>query len=102
MPNPEMLLAGLACCLIFALGGIWFGRFELETPRWQRSLKLLLFLAVTFALSARFGLTGGLGFLGLALVAGLSIHFGWCRKHGIDPWTAEPWSEYRRLRGWGA
>ena len=63
---------------------------------------MLVFLAITAGLTARFGLAGGLGFLAFALVAGLSVHFGWCRRHGIDPWTAEPWDEYRRLRGWRA
>ncbi|MGH7856204.1 MAG: hypothetical protein ACREQY_02665 [Candidatus Binatia bacterium] len=102
MPAPELLLAALVCTSIFALGGIWFGHFELETPRWRRSLKLALFLAITLGLTAGLGLATGLGFVALASVAGLSIHFVWCRKHGIDPWTAEPREEYRRLRRWRA
>lgn len=100
MPTPELALAAFLCTLIFALGSIWFGRFELETPRWRRALKLFLFVAITAGLTQSFGLAGGLGFLAFALAVGLSVHFGWCRKHGIDPWTAEPWERYRSLRGW--
>lgn len=102
MPAADLWFAAFACTLLFALGSIWFGRFELETPRWRRALKLLLFVAISVGLTLRFGLGGGLGFLLFALGAGLSVHFVWCRRHGIDPWTAEPWDEYRRLRGWRA
>ncbi len=31
---------------------------------------------------------------------GLMFHFWWCRKHGIDPLTAEPRDKYYELRGW--
>ncbi len=39
-------------------------------------------------------------YLGLPGV-GLAFHLWWCRKHGIDPLTAEPKERYYELRGWG-
>ncbi len=38
----------------------------------------------------------------LMAAVGTTFHFVRCRRHGIDSWTAEPWDEYRRLRGWSA
>lgn len=98
--TPSSLVVALAATLVFALGSIWFGRFELETAKWRRTLKLLLVVALSAAIAARFGTAAGLGVVGFLLVAGLGVHFSWCRKNGIDPWSAEPWPRYRELRGW--
>ena len=98
--TPPSLVVALAATLVFALGSIWFGRFELETPKWRRALKLLLTVALPAAIAARFGVAAGLGVVGFFLVAGLGVHFTWCRNHSIDPWSAEPWPRYRELRGW--
>lgn len=99
-PLDTTLLVALVAALVFALGSVWFGRFELETPKPRRALKLLLTVALPAALASRFGVAAGLAVVALFLVAGLSVHFSWCRKHGIDPWSAEPWQRYRELRGW--
>ena len=40
---------------IFAIGNILFGHFEERTPKWRRVLKVILFLAVTRAVSVQFG-----------------------------------------------
>jgi hypothetical protein len=100
LANPALLTVALVAALVFALGSVWFGRFELETPKWRRSLKLLLTVALPAALAARFGATVGLVLIGFFFALGLSFHFLWCKRHGIDPWTAEPWQRYRELRGW--
>jgi hypothetical protein len=100
MLAPPALLAALAAALVFALGSIWFGRFELETPRWRRTLKLVLVVLLPAGLAARFGAPAGLAVVAGFLVVGTTVHFLWCRRHGIDPWTAEPWERYRALRGW--
>jgi hypothetical protein len=86
----------------FALGSIWFGRFESGAPAWRRTLRLAIVVGVCSTLSATLGALWGLGLLGALATAGLAGHFLWCRKHGIDPWTAEPWERYRRLRGWSS
>jgi hypothetical protein len=31
---------------------------------------------------------------------GLAFHLWWCKKHGINPLTAEPKERYYELRGW--
>ena len=100
LQNPSTLVVALTAALVFALGSIGFGRFELETPRWRRALKLALTVAVPAALAARFGAAAGLGLIVVLTAFGLAVHFVWCRRHRIDPWTAEPWQEYRTLRGW--
>ena len=98
--TPPSLVVALAATLVFALGSIWFGRFELETPKGRRTLKLLLIVALSAAIAGRFGTAAGLGVVGLLVASGLGVHFAWCRKNGIDPWDAEPWPRYRELRGW--
>ena len=101
MPADSTLLAvALAATAVFALGSIWFGRFELETPKWRRTLKLALSVALPVAAAARFGAAAGLGLIAGFLALGLAVHFVWCRRHGNDPWRAEPWERYRTLRGW--
>lgn len=94
------LPAAFAALAIFALGSIWFGRFEEGTPKWRRTVKLLLVVTVVGAIAQRFGDRPALALLGAVAAVGLTFHFVWCHRHGIDPWTAEPWETYRRLRGW--
>ena len=85
---------------IFAIGGIFFGHFEERTPRWQRVLKLLLFIAVVSGLSALLGRTWAFGFLGLSLLAVAYIHTIWLPSKGVNGWTGEPKEKYYELRGW--
>ena len=33
-------------------------------------------------------------------LAGLGVHFWWCRKQGIHPLRATPRQQYYQLRGW--
>jgi len=100
MIDNDLLLVALLTVAVFALGSIWFGRFELETPRWRRTLKFVLFTAVTGSTTAFCGFAAGAALLALATAGGLAVHFTWCRRNGIDPWNAEPWARYRELRGW--
>ena len=99
-PLETSLAVALAAALVFALGSVWFGRFELETPKWRRALKLLFIVALPAALAGRLGAAAGIGVVAFFVAGGLTAHFLWCRKHGIDPWSAEPWQRYRELRGW--
>jgi len=99
-PAPAIWLTAFASSSLFALGSIWFGRFEEGAQRWRRSVKLALTVALPSALTAFFGLVAGLGLLTVLAAVGLAGHFVWCRSHGIDPLSAEPYEKYRRLRGW--
>jgi hypothetical protein len=85
--------------ILFSVGSILFGRFENGTPWWRRLLKLAFFLAITAA-AAGAGRAYALGWIAFAFLLGITFHFVWCRRNGIDPWTAEPWPRYAELRGW--
>ncbi len=82
------------------LGLILFGHFEERTPKWRRILKALLFVGITAVLSTTAGHLWAFAWILGGGALGLSVHFGWCRKHGINSWTAEPKTKYYQLRGW--
>ena len=69
---------------LFAIGNILFGHFEERTAKWRRVLKFLMITGITAAIAA----------------IGWSAHIIILRRHGIDPWTAEPRDKYYALRGW--
>jgi hypothetical protein len=92
----ELALASMLLCA----GIIIFGRFEERTPKWRKLLKIAIFLGITARLATSAGRPWALGWIAFAGVLGLSVHFLWCRRNGIDPWTAEPWGRYSELRGW--
>lgn len=85
--------------VLVTVGASGFAVFEVETPVWRKLVKWL----VVFLLTLGLYLAAGHWALVLPLaagIAGLTFHFIWCRRHGIDPWTARPRQEYYRLRGW--
>jgi hypothetical protein len=92
----ELALASMLLCA----GLIAFGRFEEGTPKWRRLLKIVIFLGLTAWIATGAGRPWALGWIAFAGTLGLSVHFIWCRRNGIDPWTAEPWGRYSELRGW--
>ena len=98
---PHALVLPLAAAsLLFALGSIWFGKFESGIPPWRGTLKLALVLALVALVAWALGTGAALVMLfGLTAFA-TTTHFVECGRHGIDPWTAEPWERYRKLRGW--
>lgn len=85
---------------LFALGNIIFGHFEQGTAKWRRVLKMVLMTAVTAWIGASLGHAWVAAFIALAAAIGWSAHFIILRRHGIDPWTAEPRDKYYALRGW--
>ena len=96
--NPWMDIAVAAT--LFAAGSVVFGHFEAGTPKWRRLAKLFGMLAVTWGLARAAGdLVAIAAIVGLSAV-GLTGHFLYLRRHGIDPWTAEPRDKYHALRGW--
>lgn len=85
---------------IFAVGNIVFGHWEVETPKWRRLLKFILFVGVTLGISAGVGRLWAFLFLGFLIIPVLVIHAWWLPKHGINGWTGEPRERYYALRGW--
>ncbi len=85
--------------LISVLGQSFFGRFELETPPWRKALKWLLIIGVTLGIYRYSGHWALLLPLAMAAV-GLTFHFVWCRRNGINPFRATPTRKYYQLRGW--
>jgi hypothetical protein len=75
-----------------------FGHFETVRPLWIRIARWLIYLTITGII----GLTAGrpwtfVWILGLP-AAGAVFHIVWCRRHGINPFTAEPRDKYEQLR----
>jgi hypothetical protein len=87
-------------CGITAFGSIFFGHFEEHTPKYRRALKLVFFNAMVVFLSACFGRTWSLVFLGIVLSAGVYVHAIWLPGKGINGLTGEPKKKYYELRGW--
>jgi hypothetical protein len=86
---------------VLAVSGLTvFGHFEEKTPLWRRLSKWTFYFGGTGVLARRSGrpwtFAWVLGLPGL----GLMFHFWWCRKHRINPFTAEPRDKYYELRGW--
>jgi hypothetical protein len=85
---------------LFAAGSVVFGHFEAGTPKWRRLTKLFVTLAVIYGVARTAGDAVALSLLGAMAAIGLTGHFVYLRRHGIDPWTAEPRDKYHALRGW--
>ncbi len=84
---------------VFALGNILFGHFEEHKPKWRRTLKVVLVLAIVVTVSGTIGRPWGLGLLALPLAGALLVHVWWLPKHGINGWTGEPKEKYYDLIG---
>jgi len=85
---------------LMALGNILFGHFEERTAKWRRVLKLFLFTGAIAWIASVAGHMWAAAFMMAAASLGLSVHFIILRRHGINPWTAEPRDKYYALRGW--
>lgn len=92
----ELFVAAALLCV----GNIVFGRFEAEAARVRRVAKVVVFLAGTAAISARWGREAALAWVLGGMALGVGVHAWWTRRHGIGFWTPEPWDRYRALRGW--
>ncbi len=81
------------------LGTSFFAPFEVETPPRRKLLKWTFVATITLVAYRYVGHWALLPPTGLALL-GLTFHFVWCRKNGIDPVHATPRRRYYELRGW--
>lgn len=86
--------------IIFALGNIWMGHFEVHTPRWRRTLKVVIFTGIILVISATVGRVWSFALLGVLTLAVLYVHAIWLPSKGINGWTAEPRDQYYKLRKW--
>ena len=100
MTTSSLWMEVAVVAIIFAVGNILFGHWEVQTPKWRRLLKFALFLALTLGLSSWLGRRWAFGFLGLLALAVVIVHAWWLPKHGINGWTGEPKAKYYALRGW--
>ena len=82
---------------IFAVGNILFGHFEAHRPKWQRLLKVVLFLVIVLGLSATVGRLWAFGFLMLPIFAAVYVHAWWLPKNGVNGLTGEPRDRYLQL-----
>ena len=89
-----------AAASIFAVGNILFGHFEYGTAKWRRILKFVVVTGLTGLVARLGGHAWAAAFITSLAGIGLTAHFVILRKHGIDPWTAEPRDKYYALRGW--
>jgi hypothetical protein len=94
-----MFLDLYVAALAHLLGHIVFGHFEAQTAIARKLTKVAFLQGITALLSYYFGHWSLLWVVGM-YVLGLTFHFWWTRKHGINPLSAEPKAKYYALRGW--
>ena len=97
----DVRLEWLVATALAAAGTTVFGRFEERSPAWRGVAKWVFYFGVTALLSRGPGRPWSFVWIFGLPGVGLAFHFWWCRKHGIDPLTAEPKEKYYELRGWG-
>lgn len=85
---------------IFSLGHIFFGHFEVYTPKWKKVLKIIVFTVLACTLSTLLGRAWFFVMLGVLSGFVIVIHGWWLPKNGINGLTAEPKEKYYALRGW--
>jgi hypothetical protein len=85
---------------ITALGSIYFGHFELHTPKWRRVVKLIMFIVIAVTLTATAGRMWTFIFLGVMLLAVVVVHVFVLPSKGINGLTGEPKEKYYKFRGW--
>ncbi len=84
---------------LLILGASVFAPFEVETAAWRKALKWVMITVITVALHSAIGHWAALVPLAFGLL-GATVHWVWCRKHGIHPIHATPRRRYYELRGW--
>ena len=85
--------------VIVVLGTSVLGIFEVESPRWRKLVKWLVFCGGTVGLYYAFGHLALVFPIGLGIAA-MGYHMWSCRRRGIDPVRATPRRKYYGLRGW--
>jgi hypothetical protein len=89
----------LIVLLIQSIASNSFAHFEIGTPALRKIFKWLFMDATTIGLYYWIG-HWSLLLPAIILIAGITYHFIWCKKNGIDPLKATPKRKYYQLRGW--
>jgi hypothetical protein len=95
-----LILDVTIAAVLLAAGNVAFRHFEPMMPLWRRLLKAFAILAVTAAISYRFGRTALIMTVGVAALPVIYVHAIWLPRHGVNGWTGEPREKYYALRGW--
>jgi type II secretory pathway component PulF len=85
--------------VLHVLGTSVFGKFEAETPWWRLVLKWGIVTTVVLFTYHFFGHWAIAIILAFAIL-GITVHFIYCRNHGIHPFRATPRKKFYELRGW--
>jgi hypothetical protein len=85
---------------ITAFGSIYFGHFELYTPKWRRVLKLIFFIALAILITTFAGRVWTYALLGVMMLALIVVHGFILPSKGINGLTGEPKEKYYKFRGW--
>lgn len=85
---------------ITAFGSIYFGHFELHTPKWRRVLKLIFFIVLAVAITSFAGRMWTYVLLGVMVVGVVVVHGIILPSKGINGLTGEPKEKYYKFRGW--
>lgn len=93
---PELFFAAL----LHLIGHAVFGHFEAYSSVTRKLSKIAFNLGLTALIALTLGRPWSFIIPLAFMVLGLSVHFWWTRKHGINFWTAEPREKYFALRGW--
>jgi Mn2+/Fe2+ NRAMP family transporter len=85
---------------ITALGSIYFGHFELHTPKWRRVLKLIFFIVLAVLITSLAGRMWTYILLAVMVVGVIIVHGIILPSKGINGLTGEPKEKYYKFRGW--
>lgn len=98
---PDTIWFDIALILfVFTIGNIFFGHFEVHTPKRKRVAKVLFFIALVALLSSTFGHIAVFVLLAVATIGVVIVHAWYLPKQGINGLTGEPKEKYYALRGW--
>jgi hypothetical protein len=87
--------------VLLAFNILW-RHFDPFVPLWRRTIKFVLILLCTAAVSRFFGHRGIAIAAALWLVPLLYVHAWYLPRHGVNGWTGEPRERYYALRGWNS
>lgn len=85
---------------LVVVGNIFFGHFEVMTPKWKRLLKFFIYTIIFCLISYYFGRQWFYISLGIMLLFVIVVHAWWLPRKGINGLTGEPRDKYYEFRGW--
>lgn len=86
--------------IIFAIGNIFFGHFEEQTPKLKRLGKYILILVIVICFSIYFNRVIAMCFLAICLLPAIYLHSVMLPRNGINGLTGKPREKYFQFRGW--